>query len=366
MRVLACNSAYGNGGIGQHFAQLVEASRTSGQLKVYCCPEPRTDDDRGIRIERPRWHRWITRYTPARYSPTWRGYLTSELFDRWMARRLTTHAEQFMGFVGNSLHTFRRARELGYETLELIAANSHVENVRALHEQAATDQGIRDTWLHDREVEKTLREYETADVIYVHSGYTRQSFLDRGIPTDKMERTVLRVAPRFEPPDERLNDDVFRVVYVGRLDATKGIPLLLKAFSRLSVSPKQLTLVGGWSTRAMRRYMEDWLRRDLDITVAPGDPLPALQQADVFVHPTYEDGFGYAPMEALACGVPVIVTEDTGMKEYVRDGKNGYIVPTGSMEAINEALETLYIEPLAQTCSLLKPLSPNSPIHGKG
>jgi hypothetical protein len=55
----------------------------------------------------------------------------------------------------------------------------------------------------------------------------------------------------------------------------------------------------------------------------------------------FEDGFAYAPMEALACKVPVIVTQDTGMKEYVQEGINGYVVPTGDWEAILERLEQL-------------------------
>jgi len=98
---------------------------------------------------------------------------------------------------------------------------------------------------------------------------------------------------------------------------------------------------------------------DERITVGPGDPLPLLQRADVFVHPTYEDGFGYAPMEALACGVPVIVTEDTGMKEHVQEGENGYVVPTGSVEATAEALMRIVKNPLATTRSLL----PASALH---
>ena len=102
----------------------------------------------------------------------------------------------------------------------------------------------------------------------------------------------------------------------------------------------------------MRLFMEDWLRRDLDITMAPGDPLPVLHQADVFVHPTYEDGFGYAPMEALACGVPVIATEDTGMKEYIVDGTNGFVVPTGDSDAILDRLHDIVRHPLARTHDL--------------
>ena len=92
---------------------------------------------------------------------------------------------------------------------------------------------------------------------------------------------------------------------------------------------------------------------DERITVGPGDPLPLLQRADVFVHPTYQDGFWYAPMEALACGVPVIVTEDTGMKEYVDEGMNGFIVPTGSVNALCNALQRVRNQPLASTSSLL-------------
>jgi glycosyltransferase involved in cell wall biosynthesis len=54
-------------------------------------------------------------------------------------------------------------------------------------------------------------------------------------------------------------------------------------------------------------------------------------------------------MEALACGVPVIVTEDTGMKEYVRNGENGFIVPSGSWQPIIERLEYLAHSPMAAT-----------------
>jgi glycosyltransferase involved in cell wall biosynthesis len=134
---------------------------------------------------------------------------------------------------------------------------------------------------------------------------------------------------------------------------TKGIALLLDVFDRLSVSNAELRIVGGWSTRRVRRRLQSRIAQDLRITVQPGDPLPVLQKADVFVHPSYEDGFGYAPMEALACGVPVVVTEDTGMKEYVSEGVNGWVLPTGDTAAIVDALLHLYRSPLAATTSLL-------------
>ncbi len=354
MRILACSSPYGKGGVGQHFAQLVEETRRENALAYYVAPEVKAGDARG-RVLASRLFPWLHRYTPVRFSPGWSSHLGNELFDRKMAAQLEEleePVERFMGFVGKSLRSFRRARALGFDQLELVAANSHVNNLKRLHERAARQTGIKDTWLNEAQRRKTLGEYEQADIIYVHSEYVRQSFIEEGVAPEKLRRMHLAVDERFQPPAARPDDEVFRVVYVGRVEATKGIPLLLEAFSRLSAPRAELHIVGGWSTRTMRRYMQRWMARDARIQVAPGDPLPVLQEADVFVHPTFEDGFGYAPMEALACGVPVIVTEDTGMKEYVRDGENGYIVPTGSWQALLERMEHLRRHPLPGRASL--------------
>jgi len=354
MRIIACNSSYGQGGVGQHFAQLVEESRARGQLARYYAPGLKSGDEKGCEIGIRRWQDWLVQYTPARFSPSWRSYLYNEFFDRRVANTLDRAAERFMGFVGKSLRSFRRAAELGTGHLELVAANSHVRNLKRLHNWAREQHGIGDSWLNATQMRKTRREYEAADTIYVHSEYTRQSFLDADVPAEKLERTYLQVAPHFHPPDRRPDDGPFRIAYVGRVEATKGIPLLLEAFEALPVPEKQLTLVGGWSTRRMRKYMKDWIADDR-IRMAPGDPLPTLHEADVFVHPTYEDGFGYAPMEALACGVPVIATEDTGMKEYIREGENGFVVPTGRIDPIVDRLLHFRTHPAASTSSLLPP-----------
>ena len=358
MRVLACNSPYGRGGIGQHFAQVVEESREADMLANYFTPGPASEDPKGAFVQTPSWLHKLIRYTPLRFSPGWHSFLYSAYFDWAVSKRLASapsasETSRYMGFAGEAYRSFLAAREAGFETLELISPTSHVHNVQRLHREATQRHRIGTSWLHDALARRTLREYEAADLIYVHSEYTRQSFVQEGISEDKLQRMYLPVHPRFQPPKERPTDDAFRIVYVGRVDVTKGLPLLLEAFSELDVQAKELILVGSWSSRSMRRYMQKWLDRGLNITVAPGDPLPSLQQADVFVHPTYEDGYGYAPMEALACGVPVIATQDTGMKEYIQPGTNGFIVPTGSADAILSRLQSLYASPLCTTRPLI-------------
>jgi glycosyltransferase involved in cell wall biosynthesis len=346
MRVLSCQSPYGQGGVGQHFAHLVEEAKATVGLSYYLNSRPNPADGPVGRQVRDTLYQRLYRWTPLRYSIGWSSFLKNDLFDRRVANTLDEPAERFMGFVGQSLHSFRRARSMGFETLELVAVNSHVDNVQRLHDRAAADWQYRGiSWLNEWQREKTLAEYDAADRIFVHSEYTRDSFLAAGIPASKLERTYLRPDPRFVPPTERPDDGIFRVVYVGRVDITKGLPVLLEAFQTLP-DPAELTIVGGWPTRQMKQFMHDWIAREPRLRVAPGDPLPALHAADVFVHPSYEDGFGYAPMEALACGVPTIVTEDTGMKEYVTEGVNGYVIPTGDVDALANRLHDLQRHPL--------------------
>ena len=331
---VACSVPYGSGGLGLHFTQIVETIRFEGKLGRYYTPQPQEGDASGKKVVNQLSQ--DLNYPPVRQSSGWRNYLDGELFDRSVASQMT-HADSFQGFGGQSLHSFNRARQLGCEQLILMAANSHVDHVSRQHRQATATFNLERSWLNDVQRRKTILEYQAADFIEVASEYTRKSFLDAGFSPEKLVRTILNVHPRFVPQC-REPDGVFRIVYTGSLTVMKGIPILLEAFSRFPERNSQLILVGGWATGGMRRYIEFWLAKDTRIRLSPGDPLPHLKQADVYVHPTYEDGFAYAPMEALACGVPVIVTEDTGMKEYVKEGVNGHIVPTGNWEEILERL----------------------------
>ena len=117
---------------------------------------------------------------------------------------------------------------------------------------------------------------------------------------------------------------------------------LLEAVRRLPYADVRLILVGGWKTRSMRRFIERACAEDARVAVRPGDPLGHLASARLSVHPSYEDGFAYAPAEAIACGVPVIVSEDTGMKDLVEVDRTGLILPTGDLDSLTEAIEAAY------------------------
>ena len=67
-----------------------------------------------------------------------------------------------------------------------------------------------------------------------------------------------------------------------------------------------------------------------------------MMQADVLVLPSFSEGFGLVVTEALACGLPVIVTPNVGASDLVSDGSEGFVVPVCSSEAIADRLQTLH------------------------
>src|SRR5262249_15964472 len=77
----------------------------------------------------------------------------------------------------------------------------------------------------------------------------------------------------------------------------------------------------------------------LNVTVAPGDPVPAYHRAELFVLPSLEDGFGFVAAEAMACGLPVVVTDQCGAAEWLRPGETGWVIPAGAAESLAAVVE---------------------------
>ena len=261
-------------------------------------------------------------------------------FDAYAARRLPD-ADHLIAFNGQALTQFRTARRGRYESLSLISANSHLRRVARQHAKAHRRYPLEGSWTTGL-VKRNLSEYAQADRIYVASEYTRESFLEEGIRDESLAHFQFTPDPRYRPDERSPAPGTFNVVYVGSLTVAKGVPLLVDAVRRLPHQDMRLVLVGGWATRGMRRFIQAACAEDPRIISRPGDPLPHLRAASLYVHATYEDGFAYAPVEALACGVPVIVSEDTGMKELIDGPRSGLVLPTGELDALSEAIDAAY------------------------
>ncbi|MGA2319346.1 MAG: glycosyltransferase family 4 protein [Solirubrobacteraceae bacterium] len=338
--IVSCPAPLGIGGLGRHLREIIDALDRRGQPNVCIC-ESTQSPLAGSQLVELKRRGLASALTPfAQFSPPLRMWAASVGFDASAARALGA-ADHLIAFNGTALAQFRAARRAHLGSLSLVAANSHYRHLIRLHAEAHRQYPIERPWA-TRLLKRNLLEYEQADRIYVASRYVRESFREEGFGAEKLSLFPLTPDPRYEPRDAARSTSSFNVVYVGSLKVHKGVPLLIDAFRRVPYADMRLVLVGGWGTRGMRRFIEKACADDPRISVKPGDPLPHLQAARLYVHPAYEDGFAYAPAEALACGVPVLVSEDTGMKDLIDPGVNGSILPTGDLSALREAIEAAY------------------------
>ncbi|MGH9169501.1 MAG: glycosyltransferase family 4 protein [Acidimicrobiales bacterium] len=341
--VVSGKGPYGTGGLGRHLAEVVEALRCRDRLAgcLSAAELPGKLSGSGSTVALAKVSTWAMRLPPARSSAGRRVLLESRGFDAAAARHLPSGPEHLLAFNGAALQQIAAARRKGYRSVGLLSANSHLNNVARQHGKAWRQYPIERPW-GPRLVARNLAEYEAADRVYVSSQYAWDSFVAEGFPTARLVMFPLTPHDRFQPRPAGQSPGTFNVMYVGSLSVNKGVPLLVDAVRRISHSDLRLVLVGGWSSRGMRRFIETAMEADRRISVQPGDPLPHLHEAGVYVHPSYEEGYGYAAAEALACEVPLVVSEDSAVKEHAGGSTPMTVVPTGDLSALVDAIDSAY------------------------
>jgi glycosyltransferase involved in cell wall biosynthesis len=140
----------------------------------------------------------------------------------------------------------------------------------------------------------------------------------------------------------------FTIVCVARLIERKGQHHLLQAFAQLrksSVQPLELTFVGTGDAEPQLRKLADSLLVSDAVTFKgfmSREQMPLVyREADVFVLPSQQEGMSIALLEAMASGLPVVVTDTGGTAELVTKGQNGEIVPWGDVPALARALHDM-------------------------
>jgi glycosyltransferase involved in cell wall biosynthesis len=164
----------------------------------------------------------------------------------------------------------------------------------------------------------------------------------------------------FSPADEpRVESETLEVIGVGLLRWLKGWEYGLEAIARAIRRgiPATLDLYGGEPDRTVgeegetERLLHTIHDLGLDRCVELHGDVPslevrdALRVADVLLHPSLSEGLPTVILEAMASGIPVVVTDCGGVREAVRDGVDGFVVPPRDADAVVDALAALWADP---------------------
>jgi len=286
---------------------------------------------------------WVGGYTWLR----WRAGDWTALQDRHLARWAANQLQQLnpdacFSFTQVGLEALRWCRARGIPTV-LDNPNGHIRNFQQVYERESARWFGKKFWGHPAPsmVERVEREYELADRIVVHSHWAKRSMMQHGVADEKIAILGQSInLERFRPPASRPPaKGPLRVCFVGSLDLRKGFVYLLKAIRAVGAKHVHLRIAGATGDRnCSRLFIEE--SRGLQVEAAPADPVPIYHSSELFVLPSLEDGLGLVALEAAACNLPVIVTDQCGAQEYVEPGKSGWIIPPADTDALATAMET--------------------------
>ncbi len=270
----------------------------------------------------------------------------SRLYGGWVARNLK-HEDIVVTWGLSALPIIERAHDLGMKVI-LERGSSHVVYQRDIlleeYENwgAATD-ALRRSFSPER-MEQELLEYELADRVSIPSSFVERTFVEQGVPKEKLIKVPYGVdLSEFRQLPKK--DDVFRVIFAGSMDLRKGVQYLLQAFAELDLPDAELWLVGG-KTPEIEPLLGKYEGKFLFFGHQPQAKLREYySQCSVFVIFSIEEGMAMVQPQAMACGLPLICTSNTGGDDLIDEGKEGYVLPIRDMDTLKEKLLYLYENP---------------------
>jgi glycosyltransferase involved in cell wall biosynthesis len=339
-----------------HHFDLARELESRGHLQTIYSTFPwRRLRREGVSRDKVKTFPWV--HTPefvlarAKLLPRWlqdeMGYFNALSFDEYLNRQIED-CDALVAIAGAGLKTGRRLQAQGAKFI-CDRGSTHSRFQEEIVNEEQRRWGVE---VPVSDIRDTLREekiYEVCDAITVPAGFARQSYIDLGVPAEKVHVIpygvrLERFSPTHTPPDDR-----FEVLFVGGVTTRKGLPYLLQAFSRLRHPAKRLRIVGG---------MPNWMKPVLDrlpmenveiLGILPQAELPAVMSGShAMVLPSIEEGLALVQGQALACGCPVIATPNTGSEDLFSDEVEGFIVPMRDPDALLDRLQRLVDDPALQ------------------
>lgn len=184
-----------------------------------------------------------------------------------------------------------------------------------------------------------LADCDKADLLLVNSQFVKDTFVEAGYDEKKIRVVYLGVRTDFSRlKTDYIIGDTIKLLFTGSFGFRKGGEYLLEAIKILNSRniPCELTIVGGTgeATEMLDRYNLPNVRL---VGMVPQDELKLyLKNADMYVFPSLCEGCAQSGMEALAAGLPVIATRESGLP--IEHGKTGFFIPSKDEQAIVDAV----------------------------
>ena len=261
------------------------------------------------------------------------------IFDWFLSRSRTLKASDAVLFLKPAFpRTVQRASRLQIPTFVWASILHPRFNQKAvLDERQVWQLGGGDAYTDEERIERLSRFFRTVDHILVGSELAQRSFVshrsDREAPI-LLQGTFTVDCERFHPAaSDEPQPRPFRVLHASHMNLIKGIGYLLDAWTGLDLADAELVLAG-----PVEPELDPILQRFPSPSVRlPGfvrDTPELFRSCDLFVSPSVADLHPYTVLEAIASGLPVLVSDRCGLSTLIEDGVQGFVYPHNNADAL--------------------------------
>jgi glycosyltransferase involved in cell wall biosynthesis len=251
-------------------------------------------------------------------------------------------------YAARSLFEF--AKENGWLTVlgQIDPGRAEEEIVASLERQTGLKGG---SWMPapDAYWDEWRAECALADRILVNSEWSRQGLMMQGVPEEKLRVTPLVFEPSAEACDfERSYPASFtaerplRILFLGQVCLRKGIRIVMEAADRLAGLPVEIQIVGPIQIPLTSEQLAHSVLRWIG-SVPRSAVGRYYREADLFLFPTFSDGFGLTQLEAQAWKLPLVVSRFCG--QVIENGVNGLVLDPLSTDALTDTIRHLLKNP---------------------
>jgi glycosyltransferase involved in cell wall biosynthesis len=285
-----------------------------------------------LNLVAPAANRVLSRYMPEIIAGPIQ-YEAYRIFDRWVARLICQQSfDVVISYENCAFYTFQAAKRTGAKCILDAASLHHADQQRLYRSGLPSRYKARVDRLKDAEI-------ALADCIFVASDFAFKSYIANMGTSKNIKIIPLGVDVNlFSPPQERRINQAapLNFIFVGSGTTQKGFDVVLDSMSKLVSEGLSLRLlVAGITDKQLIMRKKHLIDKIVEFGMISQIKLPSImRQADCLLLPSRFDSFGMVVAEALSCGVPVIVSDMVGAKQLVEEGRNGFVVPVGSTDAL--------------------------------
>ena len=265
-------------------------------------------------------------------------------YDKWVSKCLKSeNFDILIGYENCNLFSFTTAKKRGKTTVLDMASVHHSYQNPVLTAVGTYSPSYNIDYIS---IQKE-KAYKVTDYIFAISTFSEHTLIQGGFSANRIYKTYLGVNHNVFKPKKNYNDLVLntplRLYFVGTMSKRKAIPFLLSVFETLHNSGLniELDLIGP---------IDDYDATQINIPNCHYTPFLHQDELvkkhhtlDVFVFPSHIDSWAQVVIEAMACGSPVLVSDNTGAKDAVQQG-GGCVLPVDNKEAWVEAITRMYLD----------------------